>query len=109
MDAYQIGNLAGSAFLCAAALAAAVVYHVKAPWWRSLMGRHFMGVNAGLAVLGLYTLLMSLVWQTGPMAAALRVVRTIVTVFLGIMMLLRVLLMIRAQDPPDGPREGPRE
>jgi hypothetical protein len=105
MDAAQLANLAGSAFLCTAALAAAVVYQVKARWWKSLMGRHFMGVNAGLAMLGLYTLLMSLVWQAGPMAAALRVVRTVVTVFLGVMMLLRVVLMVRAEDPPDEDRE----
>jgi hypothetical protein len=105
MDAAQLGNLAGSAFLCTASTAAAVVYHVKARWWESWTGRHFMGVNASLAMLGLYTLLMTLVWQAGPMAAALRVGRAIITVFLGVMMLLRVFLMVQAQRQPDEDRE----
>lgn len=108
MDAAQIANLAGSAFLAAAALTAATVYHLRTPWWRTWMGRHIMGVTVSVGLLGLYTLLVSLVWPTGPVASALRIGRTVDTVFLGVMMVLRVLLVIDAQRIPGGSRRDQR-
>jgi CBS domain containing-hemolysin-like protein len=108
MDAAQIANLAASALACASATAAATVYHLKARWWMSWTGRHIMGVTVSIGLLGLYTLLMSLVWQTGPVAAGLRIGRTVVMAFLAVMMLQRVLLVIEAQKPPGEARHRKR-
>jgi hypothetical protein len=65
-----------------------------------------MGVTVSVGLLGLYTLLVSLVWRTGPVAAGLRIGRTVVLVFLAVMMMQRVLLVIDAQRPPGGPRHA---
>ena len=83
---------------------AATVYHLRARWWDSRTGRHIMGVTVSVGWLGLHTLLVSLVWRTGPVAAGLRIGRTVVLVFLAVMMMQRVLLVIDAQRPPGGPR-----
>lgn len=104
MDAAQISNLAASGLVCASSTAAATVYHVKARWWRSWTGRHIMTVTVSVGLLGLYTLLATLVWRTGPMAAALRVGRTGVLVVLAVAMMQRVLLVIDAQRPADKAR-----
>jgi hypothetical protein len=97
MDAAQISNLAASGLVCASSMTAATIYHLRTRWWRSWMGRHIMTVTISVGLLGLYTLLVSLVWRTGPMAAALRIGRTGVLVVLAVAMVQRVFLVIDAQ------------
>ena len=104
MDAAQISNLAASGLVCVSSTTAATVYHVRTRWWRSWMGRHIMTVTVAVGLLGLYALLVSLVWPTGPMAAALRLGRTGVLVILAVAMVQRVFLVIDAQKPSDRAR-----
>lgn len=104
MDAAQISNLTASGLVCASSATAATVYHLRARWWQSRTGRHIMGVTISVGLLGLYTILVSLVWRTGPVAAGLRIGRTVVLVFLAVMMMQRVLLVIDAQKAHGGPR-----
>jgi hypothetical protein len=106
-DAAQLANLAASALVWLTATAAATVYHLKAPWRRSRIGRHIMGVTISIGLLGLYTILAGLIWPTGPVIAVLRVLRTILLVALAGMMVQRVRLVIDAQREPVQPPGPP--
>lgn len=108
MDASHMANLAASGLVAVTSAVAAVVYTVRAPWWRSRIGRHIMTVTVSVALLGLYTVLTSLVWPAGPAASALRIGRTVLLVLLAVSMVQRTRLVIEAQRPvpPDRPPEG---
>lgn len=97
MDIAQVANVAGSALVAAAAVGAATVYHLRARWWRTPWGRNVMCVTVSVGLLGLYTVLVTLVWPAGPVLAALRVTRTIVLVLLAGLLLQRTGLMLDAQ------------
>jgi hypothetical protein len=96
-DPAQLANLAASALVWVAATSAAVVYHLCAPWNRSRIGRHMMAVTVSIGLLGLYTVVVSLFWSTGPVAMVLRILRTSLLVLLAGMMVQRVRLVIDAQ------------
>jgi hypothetical protein len=106
-DAAQLANLAASTLVWLTATAAAAVYHLKAPWRRSRIGRHIMAVTVSIGLLGLYTILAGLIWPTGPVTAVLRVLRTILLVALAGMMVQRVRLVIDAQREPGQPPGPP--
>lgn len=108
MDTAQIANLAASGLVCASSTTAATVYHRRTLWWRSWMGRHIMTVTVSVGLLGLYTILVSLVWPVGTMAAALRIGRTGVLVVLAVAMVQRVFLVIDAQKQSSTARERRR-
>jgi hypothetical protein len=97
MDAAQVANLAASALVAATAGVAATVYHLRARWWRTPWGRNVMSVTVSVGLLGLYTVLVTLVWPTGPVLAALRVTRTVVLVLLAALLLQRTGLVLDAQ------------
>lgn len=104
MDAAQWANVSASGLVAVSAGVAAGIYHVRAPWWRSRFGRHVMAVTVSIGLLGLYTVLVSLVWPAGPVTAVLRVARTVLLVVLAGLLIQRARLVIEAQrrDPPEG-------
>jgi len=100
MDAAQIANVSASGLIAATSAVAATVYHVRATWWRSAWGRNVMGVTLAIGLLGLYTVLVSLVWPSGPVTAVLRVARTVVLVILAGLLAQRTQLVLDAQRSP---------
>jgi hypothetical protein len=73
-----------------------VVYHVRAPWWRSSTGRHLMAVGMALLLLFAYTVLITL-WPDGCTAAVLRSVRTAVVLAIAVLMAQRTRMVLCAQ------------
>ncbi|MEU1421460.1 hypothetical protein [Kitasatospora sp. NPDC005751] len=99
----QWANWSASVVLASASVTAAVVYHRRAPWRQTRIGRHIMAVTVAVGLLGAYTVLMS-IWPTGPTAMVLRVGRTVLQVALGVAMIQRAFLITDAQrDRPDHP------
>jgi hypothetical protein len=82
-----------AALVCAAF---AVIYHVRAPWWRSSTGRHLMAVGVSLALLFAYTVAITL-WPTGCPAAVLRSIRTVVVLAIAVLMVQRTKMVLQAQ------------
>jgi hypothetical protein len=74
----------------------AVVYHLRAPWWRSATGRHLMAVGVALTLLFAYTVGIT-VWPAGCPAAVLRSIRTVVVVAIAALMVQRTRMVLRAQ------------
>ena len=89
-------NAAASAVAAVVCGVFVVVYHVRAPWWRSATGRHLMAVGATLTALFGYTVAITL-WPTGCPAAVLRCVRTLVVVAIAGLMVQRTRMVLRAQ------------
>ncbi|MFE2911232.1 hypothetical protein ACFXI0_01820 [Kitasatospora indigofera] len=106
MDAAQISNVAGSALIAATAAVAATVYHVKARWWQSAWGRNVMCFTVAVGLLGLYTVVVTLVWPSGPVTSVLRVARAVLLVALAGLMVQRTRLVIAAQRKDPGPPPG---
>src|SRR5690242_17475422 len=97
MDAAQLANLAASALIAVTAAVAGVVYHVRAAWWRSAWGWNVMLVTIAIGLLGLYTVVVTLVWPMGPVTAVLRVARTVLLVLLSGALMQRTRLVLSAQ------------
>ncbi|MFB6811258.1 hypothetical protein [Streptomyces sp. NPDC056387] len=74
----------------------ALVYHLRAPWWRSAVGRNLMMLAGALGGLCLYTVLIIL-WPTGCPATVLRAVRTAMVLAITAVMVQRTRMVIRAQ------------
>lgn len=89
-------NASASATACLACLVFAGVYHHRAPWWRSAVGRNLMGFAGAVGALCLYTVLITL-WPTGCTAALLRSVRTAVLLTIAGLMVQRTWMVVRAQ------------
>lgn len=89
-------NAIASGVAAAVCLGFAVIYHVRAPWWRSATGRHLMAVGVALGLLFLYTVLITL-WPDGCPAAVLRSVRTVVVLSIAVLMAQRTRMVLRAQ------------
>jgi hypothetical protein len=105
MDVAQMANVAASGLVAGAAATAAVVYHVKARWWQSRFGRHVMAVTVSMGLLGLYTVLVTLVWPAGPVTAVLRVARTVLLVVVAGLLVQRTRLVVEAQRRVEPPAE----
>lgn len=101
LDASQLANLSASILVACTSASAAVVYHLRAPWRRTRIGRHIMAVTIAIGLLALYTVLITLVWPHGTPAAFLRIGRCVLLVFLAFLMVERVRLVIDAQREPD--------
>lgn len=97
MDAAQIANVSASGLVAGAAGVAAAVYHWKARWWQSRWGRHVMAVTVSMGLLGLYTVLVTLVWPAGPVTSVLRVARTVLLVIVAGLLVQRARLVVEAQ------------
>ena len=103
MDWAQLANVAASALVFVTSTAFVIVYHVKAPAWRtSRMGRNMMTATAAFGLLALYTVLIT-VWPTGETAAVLRTVRTALLVLLAVQISQRVRMVIEAQRSAEKP------
>lgn len=74
----------------------ALVYHLRAPWWKSDVGRNVMLFAGAVGGLCLYTMLIA-IWPTGCPAIVLRALRTVVLLAVSVLMLQRTRLIIRAQ------------
>lgn len=105
MDAAQVVNVAASGLVAVTAAVAAVVYHVRAAWWRSAWGWHLMLVTVSIGLLALYTVLVGLVWPAGPVTAVLRVARAVVLVGLAGLLVQRTRLVVGAQRRSGSGRE----
>lgn len=103
MDVAQVVNVTASGGIAVTALTVVVVYHVKAKWWQSAWGWNVMTVTVAVGLLGLYTVLVTLVWPAGPVTAVLRICRTVVLLVLGGALVQRAGLML---EPP--PRKDDR-
>lgn len=105
LDVAQWANVSASGLVAVSAGVAAVIYHLRAPWRRTRIGRHIMAVTVAIGLLCLYTVLVTLVWPTGPVTAVLRVARTVLQVVLAGLLIQRARLVVEAQrhePPPDG-------
>ena len=89
-------NVGGSALAFLMCVAFAVVYHARAPWWRSNVGRNLMAFAGAVGGLCLYTVLITL-WPAGCPATVLRGVRTALLLAIAVLMVQRTRLVIRAQ------------
>lgn len=92
----QMTNAAASGLLFVCSTIFVVTYHLHARWRSTQVGRHMMAVAATLAVLGLYTVLIT-ICPHGHGATALRVIRTLVLVAIAALMLQRTRMVIRVQ------------
>ncbi|RSS43837.1 hypothetical protein [Streptomyces sp. WAC08241] len=101
-------NMIASGAAALSCLVFALVYHQRATWWRSDIGRNVMGFAAVVGALCLYTILITL-WPTGCVAVILRGARTVIVLAIAVLMLQRTLQVIRAQRPTDiaPPRKTP--
>ncbi|MGW1135713.1 putative phage holin [Streptomyces griseoluteus] len=73
------------------------IYHLRAYWWRSEVGRNQMAFAAAIGLLCLYTVLAT-IWQDDPCAmVVLRSIRTIAVAGVIVLMVQRTRLLLRAQ------------
>ena len=96
LAADQWVNIGASALAALTCAVFALVYHVRAPWWRSKVGRNLMLFAGAVGGLCLYTVLITL-WPTGCPATVLRIVRTVSLLAIAALMVQRTALVIRAQ------------
>ena len=89
-------NVAGSAVAALACITFAVIYHLKASWWRSDIGRNLMAFAGAVGLLCTYTVLVSL-WPDGCFAIVMRAVRTATVLAIGLLMLQRTRMFLQAQ------------
>ncbi|MYU30721.1 putative phage holin [Streptomyces reticuli] len=89
-------NVSASVLATLACAVFVATYHVKAAWWRSEVGRNLVGFAAAVGALCLYTVLVT-VWPTGCVAVVLRALRTLVLLAVGLLMVQRTRLLLRAQ------------
>jgi hypothetical protein len=96
MTVAQLTNTGASGLVLICSIAFIATYHLRAPWWRSAVGRHLMAVAAAIGALGLYTVLIT-VWPHGATASALRVSRTVILVLIAALMMQRTRMVVLAQ------------
>ncbi|MFE9845759.1 putative phage holin [Streptomyces goshikiensis] len=89
-------NMIASGVAATACAAFAVVYHLRAPWWRSAVGRNLMLLAGALGGLCLYTVLI-IMWPDGCPAVALRGLRTAMVLAIAVLMVQRARMVVRAQ------------
>jgi hypothetical protein len=74
-----------------------VIYHLKAPWWRSEIGRNQVAFAATVAALCLYTALATFLQDDPCALLALRIFRTVVLLSVSALMVQRIHLLLKAQ------------
>ncbi|MEV7140780.1 putative phage holin [Streptomyces tauricus] len=89
-------NVAASMLAAAVCGAFVVLFHLRARWWRTDLGRNQMGLPAAIGALCLYTILVSL-WPDGCFAIVLRGVRTAIVLTITVLMAQRIRMMLQAQ------------
>ncbi|MEV6571879.1 hypothetical protein [Streptomyces sp. NPDC051577] len=96
LDPDQWVNMIASGIAASACAGFAAVYHLRAPWWRSDVGRNLMLLAGALGGLCLYTVLI-IMWPEGCPAAVLRGLRTVMVLAIAGLMVQRTRMVIRAQ------------
>lgn len=84
----------------------AITYHLRAPWWRSEVGRNQMGFAAMVAALCLYNALASLMQDDACALLILRIFRTVVLLGVTGLMVQRTRLLLKAQRTHRSDRSG---
>ncbi len=90
-------NVAASALAALACLGFALVYHVRATWWRSEVGRNLMAFAAAVGALCVYTILATVLQGDECALMALRSFRTLVLLCVAGLMVQRTRLVVKAQ------------
>lgn len=104
MDGLGIGqwvNVTASMLAFLACTGFAVTYHLRAPWWRSEVGRNLMGFAGAVGLLCLHTVLVT-VWPEGGFAVVARALRTLVVLAVAALMVQRTRLFLKAQQAHHG-------
>ena len=93
----QLANLAASGAVTLASAVFATVYHRRARWYRSEVGRHVMAMSVAVGLLGLYTVIVT-VWPGNDLLLdVLRWARTAVVAAVALLLAQRTRMVIRAQ------------
>ncbi|MEU6543864.1 hypothetical protein [Streptomyces sp. NPDC046859] len=82
------------------ALACAIfvtTYHLRAPWWRSEVGRNQMSFAAAIGLLCLYTVLATVLQGSDCAMTVLRSIRTVAVAAVVVLMVQRTRLLLKAQ------------
>ncbi len=90
-------SVAMSLLAVAVCVSFAVVYHLRATWWRSEVGRNQMGFAATVAALCLYNALGTFMQGDACALLALRIFRTLVLLAVSGLMVQRIRLLLKAQ------------
>lgn len=96
MDCAQIANTAASALVALCSLVFAAVYHRKAPWRSTPVGRHLMIFTLAIGALGAYTVIVT-AWPDGNLATALRFARTLLLLLIAALVVQRTRMVLAAQ------------
>jgi hypothetical protein len=96
MNWAQISNITASGLVATASLAFAVVYHLRAPWRSTPVGRHLMAFTAAIGLLGLYTIAIT-IWPDGTPATLLRAARTGLLLVIAALVMQRIHMVISVQ------------
>jgi hypothetical protein len=96
MDCAQIANNAASGLVALCSLVFAVVYHRRAPWRSTPVGRHLMLFTLAIGALGAYTVAVT-AWPDGIAATILRFARTLLLLLIAALVMQRTRMVLRAQ------------
>lgn len=96
MNWAQLANTAASGLVAAASLTFAIVYHLRAPWRSTPVGRHLMGFTLAIGALGAYTIAIT-IWPDGTAASILRTARTALLVVIAALVVQRIYMVVNAQ------------
>jgi uncharacterized membrane protein YidH (DUF202 family) len=92
----QMANLAASGLVALASFVFAVVYHLRAPWRSTPVGRHLMGFTLAIGALGAYTIAIT-IWPDGMPAEILRATRTVLLLVIAALVVQRIHMVITVQ------------
>lgn len=96
MNWAQIMNIIASGLVAAASAVFVVVYHLRAPWRSTPVGRHLMGFTAAIGLLGAYTIAIT-IWPEGTPATVLRAARTGLLLVIAGLVIQRIHMVISVQ------------
>ena len=96
MDYAQLANTYASGLVALCCLICAAVYHTRAPWRSTAIGRHVMTFTLAIGALCAYTVLVSL-WPDGLFATVMRIGRTVLLLGIAALVIQRTRLIIDAQ------------
>jgi len=90
-------NIAASGLAALACLVFVAVYHWRATWWRSEVGRNQMAFAVTVAALCIFTVLAAVWMGDECILMALRIWRTVVVLAVAGLMVQRTRLLLKAQ------------
>ncbi|MCX4571536.1 hypothetical protein OOK48_35030 [Streptomyces viridodiastaticus] len=108
MNWAQIMNIIASGLVAAASAVFVVVYHLRAPWRSTPVGRHLMVFTAAIGLLGAYTIAIT-IWPDGTPATLLRASRTGLLLVIAGLVIQRIHMVITVQhrNPLIAPHDQP--